>query len=54
VKIASGWTTIPPNVFARDIFKPSVMPKETSELAPHEEEPPADGLEAMQIDGNDD
>jgi hypothetical protein len=28
------------------------MPKEASELAPHEEAPPAGGPEAMQIDGD--
>jgi hypothetical protein len=33
-KIASGQTTVPSNVFARDIFKPSVVPKEASELTP--------------------
>jgi hypothetical protein len=53
-KIASGQTTVPPNVFARDIFKPSVVPKEASELAPHEEMPPADGPKVMQIDGDED
>jgi hypothetical protein len=45
LKIASGRTTVhppppPPNDFAKDIFKPSVMPKEASELAHHEETPP--------------
>jgi ribonuclease HI len=35
-KIASGWTTVPPNVFSRDIYQPSVKlndalePEETS------------------------
>jgi ribonuclease HI len=53
-KIASGRTTVPPNVFARDIFKPSVMPKEASELAPHEETPSANEPEAMQIDDDND
>jgi hypothetical protein len=44
----------PSNVFARDIFKPLVMPREASELAPHEETPPDNGPEAMQIDDDDD
>jgi hypothetical protein len=42
------------NVFARDIFKTSVVPKEASEFAPHKKMPPADGSEAMQIDGDED
>jgi hypothetical protein len=42
----------PLKVFARDIFKPSVMPKEVSELTPHEEEPPGGGPEVIQIDGD--
>jgi ribonuclease HI len=33
-KIASGRTTVPPNIFARDIYRPLVMPREASELAP--------------------
>jgi hypothetical protein len=33
-KIASGRTTVPLNVFARDIYKPSVMPREAPELTP--------------------
>ena len=53
-KIASGWTAVPPNIFPRDIFKPSVVPKEASELTPHEETPPTDRPEAMQIDGDKD
>jgi hypothetical protein len=42
-KIASGWTTIPLNVFARDIYKPSVMPREASELAPTKIQPQLTG-----------
>jgi ribonuclease HI len=38
-KIALGQTTVPPNVFARDIYKPSVMPREASELAPTTKHP---------------
>jgi hypothetical protein len=38
----------------RDIFKPSVVPKEASELAPHEETPLADRPKAKQIDGDKD
>jgi ribonuclease HI len=33
-KISSGRTMVPLNVFARDIYNPSVMPRESSELAP--------------------
>jgi ribonuclease HI len=52
-KITSGRTTVPPNIFSRDIFKPSVMPKEASELAsPHKETPLADQQEAMQINND--
>jgi hypothetical protein len=32
--IASGRTTVSLNIFARDIYKPSVMPRDASELAP--------------------
>jgi hypothetical protein len=31
-RIASGWTMVPPNVFNRDIFKPSVLPRSVAEL----------------------
>jgi ribonuclease HI len=51
-KIKSGRTTVPPNIFARDVFKPSVVPGEVSKLTPHKEAPSADKLEAMQIDSN--
>jgi hypothetical protein len=46
-KIASEQTMVPPNVFSSDIYKSSVMPKEVSELAPHDDTPPADGPEVM-------
>jgi hypothetical protein len=54
VKIASGRTTVPPNVFARDIYKPLVIPRKAPELAPHDDRPRADGPEAMQIDNDND
>ena len=38
-KIASGWTTIPPNIFARDIAKPSVNFKDPEESGPSTAEP---------------
>ena len=34
VKIASGWTTVPPNIFARDIAKPSIDFKDPAEPGP--------------------
>ena len=39
-KIASGRTTVPPNIFARDITKPSVDFKDPTELSPSNTEPP--------------
>jgi ribonuclease HI len=30
-KIASGWTTVPPNVFSRDIYQPSIKLNDTPE-----------------------
>jgi hypothetical protein len=33
-KIASRRTTVPQNIFARDIYKPSVVPKEVPEPTP--------------------
>jgi hypothetical protein len=30
-KIASGWTTVPPNVFSRDLHQPSVKTDDTPE-----------------------
>ena len=61
-KIASGWTTVPPNIFARDIAKPSVDLKDPAEPGPSNAEPPGGNpsageseamemeTEAMQID----
>jgi hypothetical protein len=49
-KIALGQTTIPPNVFGRDIYKPSVIPREALEPDPCNDTPPADRPKAMQID----
>ena len=47
-KIASGRTTVPPNIFARDIAKPSAEFKDPSEPGPSstgspDGNPPADG-----------
>ena len=54
-KIASGWTTVPPNIFARDITKPSVEFKDLAEPGPSNAEPPdgnpsADEAEPMDTD----
>ena len=54
-KIASGRTTVPPNIFARDISKSSVefnQPTEPgpSSAGPSGGNPPADGVEPMDID----
>ena len=54
-KIASGRTTVPPNIFARDITKPSVEfndPTEpgSSSAGPSGGNPPADEVEPMDID----
>ena len=38
-KITSGRTTVPPNIFARDITKPSVNFKDPEELGPSTAEP---------------
>ena len=53
-KIASGRTTVPPNIFARDITKPSVEFKDLAEPGPSTTgpfggNPPADEAEAMDI-----
>jgi hypothetical protein len=53
-KVASGRTTVPPNIFARDIYKPSMVPKEASEPAPHDDTPPADKPEVLRIDSEKD
>jgi len=54
-KIASGRTTVPPNIFARDITKPSVEFKDPEEPGPSNAgpsggNPPADEAEPMDID----
>ena len=54
-KIASGRTTVPPNIFARDVTKPSAEFKDPSEPCPSstgspDGNPPADGVEPMDID----
>ncbi|XP_039793658.1 uncharacterized protein LOC120659549 [Panicum virgatum] len=54
-KIASGQTTVPPNIFARDIIKPSVDFKNLAEPGPSNAEPPggnpsADEAEPMDTD----
>jgi len=54
-KIASGWTTVPPNIFARDIAKPSVNFKDPEEPGPSTAEPSdgnpsADEVEPMQTE----
>ncbi|XP_039845121.1 uncharacterized protein LOC120704702 [Panicum virgatum] len=45
-KIASGRTTIPPNIFARDIVKPSVDFKDPGEPGPSTAEPSDGNLSA--------
>ena len=52
-KIASGQTTVPPNIFSRDIAKPSVDFKDPAEPGPSNTEPPggnpsADEAEPME------
>ena len=52
-KITSGRTTVPPNIFARDITKPSVNFKDPEELGPSTAEPSdgnpsADEVEPME------
>lgn len=46
-KIASGRITVPPNVFSKDVYKPSVVIKEALEPAPDTIVPPAGEPEAM-------
>jgi ribonuclease HI len=53
-KIALGQTTVPPNIFSRDVYKPSIVMKEALKPAPNTSTPLADVLEAMQIDGEKD
>jgi hypothetical protein len=50
-KIASKRTKVPPNVFSRDIYEPSVMIDESLEPCPGTKTPSATELEAMQIKG---
>ena len=54
-KIASGRTTVPPNIFARDVTKPSVEFKDPAEPGPSTAGPsggnsPVDEAEPMDID----
>ena len=54
-KIASGRTTVPPNIFTRDIAKPSIDFKDPAEPGPSNAEPPggnpsADEAEPMGTD----
>jgi len=54
-KIASGRTTVPPNIFARDITKPTIEFKDPTEPGPSIAGPsggnsPADEAEPMDID----
>jgi ribonuclease HI len=53
-KIASGWTTVPPNVFSRDMYQPSVKlddaPKPEETLAQPEVPSVAEG-EALHVEG---
>jgi len=62
-KIASGRTTVPPNVFARDLTKPSIdfrnpaeairaapEPSGAATVEPSAEDPSAEGSEAMDTD----
>jgi hypothetical protein len=48
-KIASGRTTVPLNIFARVVYKPSVVPKEASEPSPRDDTPLVGKPEVMQI-----
>jgi hypothetical protein len=52
-KIASGWTTIPPNVFSRDIYQPSVKlddAPEPEETSAQPEVPSAAKGEALRVE----
>ena len=54
-KIASGWTTVPPNIFARDIAKLSVDFKDpaesdTSPAEPSNENPSASRSDDMEME----
>jgi ribonuclease HI len=53
-KIASGWTAVPPNVFSRDIYQPSVNfddAPEPDETSAQPEVPSAAEGEALRIEG---
>jgi ribonuclease HI len=53
-KIASGWTTVPPNVFCRDIHQPSVKIDDTpepEEASAQPEVPSAAEGEALRVEG---
>jgi ribonuclease HI len=53
-KIASGRTTVPPNVFSRDIYQPSVKLDDTpepEETSAQPEVPSAAEVEALRIEG---
>jgi ribonuclease HI len=53
-KIASGWTTVPPNVFSRDIYQPSVKlddALEPDETSAQPEVPSAAEGEALRVEG---
>jgi hypothetical protein len=44
-------TTIPPDIFSRDVYKPFVVIKEALEPVPNTSTPPTDEPEAIRIDG---
>jgi ribonuclease HI len=50
-KIASGRTTVPPNVFSRDIYQPSVKIDDTPEPEETSAQPEATEGEALRIEG---
>jgi ribonuclease HI len=50
-KIALGRTTVPPNIFSRYVYKPSVVIKEMLKPASNANTPQAGEPEAMQING---
>jgi hypothetical protein len=52
-KIASGWTTVPPNVFSRDIYQPSIKlndAPEPEETSAQPEVPTAAESEALRVE----
>jgi hypothetical protein len=50
-KIASGQTTVPPNIFSRDIYQPSVKIDDTPEPEETSTQPEATEGEALRIEG---